>query len=288
MKSMTGYGTAEGKVGKGLLFVEVKSVNHRFCEINVKQPPKMGVLESYIKKYLQNRYIRGKIDVFIKEKTPLFGDVALTVDSELAKKYQNCLKKLKRELKLTTTDEFLHYVGLDHFVTLKEKEGDYSRLWKEIEVLLNKACSNVEEMRHREGKYIQVDQQKRIRLIKKMVIQIEKYSARALDKHRNRVRKIISKSGQVDEQRLETEVAYLGGRQDIAEELTRLESHINQYASLVKEKGSVGRKLDFLLQEVNREINTIGSKAADADISTLVVNCKSELERLREQVQNIE
>lgn len=288
MKSMTGYGTAEGRVGRGRLFLEVKTVNHRFCEINIKQPPKMGVLESHIKKYLQNRYIRGKVDVFVKEKEPLFGDTELFVDTELAKKYLHCLKKLEKNLKLKASDEFLHYVAFDHFVTLKEKEGDYSRMWNQIEKLLTQACNHVDKMRGKEGSHTQQDQLKRVKLIEKYISQIHKRSSTALNRHRERVRHMVSGSGQVDEQRLETEVAYLGGRQDIAEELTRLESHIKQYESLLKYRDAVGRKLDFLLQEVNREVNTIGAKAADAEISRLVVDCKTELERLREQVQNVE
>ncbi len=285
---MTGYGTAEGRVGKGRLFIEVKTVNHRFCEISVKQPPKMGVLESYIKKHLQNKYMRGKVDVFVKEKIPLFGDVELSVDSELAKKYLGCLKKLEKDLKLKASDEFLHYVGLDHFVTLKEKEGDYSRLWSQIEGLVARASNHVDVMRAKEGAHIRKDQQTRVKLIQRNIAQIHKRAATATDRHRVRVRNMVSGSGQVDEQRLETEVAYLGGRQDIAEELTRLESHIKQYETLLKGNGAVGRKLDFLLQEINREVNTIGAKAADANISRLVVDCKTELERLREQIQNVE
>jgi len=288
MKSMTGYGTAEGKVGKGRLFIEVKTVNHRFCEISIKQPPKMGVLESYMKKYLQNKYTRGKVDVFVKEKIPLFGDVELFVDSDLAKKYQHCLRKLEKDLKLKATDEFLHYVSFDHFVTLKEKEGDYSRHWNQVQALLSRACDHVDRMRVTEGAHTQKDQQKRVKLIERYISQIHKRAGSSQDRHRKRMRQLVTGSGQVDEQRLETEVAYLGGRQDIAEELTRLESHIKQYETLVKDSGAVGRKLDFLLQEINREVNTIGSKAADAVISRLVVDCKTELERLREQVQNIE
>lgn len=288
MKSMTGYGTAEGKVGKGRLFLEVKTVNHRFCDINIKQPPKMGVLESYIKLFLQNRYMRGKVDVFVKEKVPLFGDFELSVDTDLARKYQNCLKKMVKDLRLNTSDEFLHYVGLDHFVMLKEKEGDYSRFWNQIEVLLTRACDHVDKMRDTEGSHTQKDQLKRVKLIEKSISNIRKRSGSALNRHRERVRNLVSGGGQVDEQRLETEVAYLGGRQDIAEELTRLESHIKQYEALLKDRGAVGRKLDFLLQEINREVNTIGAKAADAAISRLVVDCKTELERLREQVQNVE
>ncbi len=285
---MTGYGTAEGKVGKGFLFVEVKAVNHRFCDVNIKIPPKMGVLESFIKKFIENRYSRGKFDIFIKEIRPLFGDVELCVDMDLAKKYQSGLKKLIRTLRLKCSDEFLHYVSLDHFVIIKEKEGHYERFWKDIEQILSNACEHVDKMRSLEGRYIQMDQQKRIAYIKELISKIRKYSFDSIERNKAQVRKRMEEFGPIDEQRLATEVAFIGSRQDIAEEVTRLESHIVQYGKLLLSRSAVGRKLDFLLQEINREINTIGSKAADAKISQLVVECKTELERLREQVQNVE
>lgn len=288
MKSMTGYGTAEGKVGRGLLFIEVKTVNHRFCDINVKMPPKMGVLESHIKKYIESKYLRGKFDVFVKEIKPLFGDLELTIDLDLAKKYKNGLKKLIRTLDLKCSDEFLHYVSLDHFVALREREGSYERFWKDIGIILKRACEHVDRMRNQEGRYLQTDQQKRINLIKKLVSRIRKFSFDSIERNKARVRKRMEEFGPIDEQRLATEVAFIGSRQDIAEEVTRLESHIEQYNKLMLSKGAVGRKLDFLLQEINREVNTIGSKAADVGISQLVVECKTELERLREQVQNVE
>lgn len=288
MKSMTGFGTAEGKIGKGYLFLEIKTVNHRFLDVNVKQPPKMGILESRITKYLQNRYIRGKFDVFVKEIKPLFGDLELSIDLDLARKYQNSLRSLIKKLKLSCSDEFLHYVSLDHFVTLKEKEGNYDRFWNKISSLLSRACVHVDKMRTKEGRYTQKDQQNRVKRIKKLVMTIKKASGRSMEKSKARVRKRVKEFGPIDEQRLATEVAYIGSRQDIAEEVTRLGSHIEQYNKIIMSKGAVGRKLDFLLQEINREVNTIGSKAADVDISRLVVESKSELERLREQVQNVE
>ncbi len=285
---MTGYGTAEGKVGKGQLFLEVKGVNHRYCEINVKHPPKMGVLESKIKKYLENKYLRGKVEVFIKEVSPVFGGFDLVPDIELANKYNKALKKLKKELNLKSSDNILDYVGLDKFVSSYEKTGNYGKFWSQTKQLLDHACKNVDHMRVREGKFIQKDQQKRINRVKKIVAKIGQEADNSLEKNKERVRKRVNNVGQLDEQRFITEVAYLGSRQDITEEVIRLESHIVQYNKLINQKGAVGRRLDFLLQEINREINTIGSKASDVIISRLVVECKSELERLREQIQNVE
>jgi uncharacterized protein (TIGR00255 family) len=288
MKSMTGYGSAEGKVGQGQLFVEVKTVNHRFCEVAIKQPPKMGVLEPKIKKYLENKYVRGKVDVYVKEVGSLLGGVEIALDLELAKKYERAIKKLCRVLKTKYSDDILDYVDLERLVILREKAGNYERFWQQIRKLLDEACLHIDRMRRREGQFIQGDQQKRITKVKGIVLKIKESAERSLEKNKERVRRRVNNMGQMDEQRFITEVAYLGGRQDITEEVIRLESHINQYKKLLSQKEAVGRKLDFLLQEINREVNTIGSKAADVNISRLVVDCKSELERLREQVQNVE
>ncbi len=289
MRSMTGFGTAEGKVGKGRLFVEIKSINHRFSEINVKIPSRMGVLESFIRKELATRFSRGKVDVFFKEKEPLFGGVSLEIDLDLARKYHRMLTTARKELRLDARADFLQIVGLDRIVRVEESEGAYERLWAQIAKLLCRAADQVESMRAREGEHIRRDQVQRLAALRRLVGKIREQSDRALKQHLGRLRqKMGGAAANLDEQRLQAEVAYLGGRQDIAEELLRLESHVKQYLELARLKEPVGRKLDFLLQEMHREINTIGSKAADAQISQLVVDGKSELERLREQIQNVE
>jgi len=290
MESMTGYGTAEGRVGKGRLFVEVKSVNHRFNEIYVKIPSRMSALESHIRKKLSARFPRGKVDVFFKEKEPLFGDVSISLDTELAKQYQRMLGKMERSLGIKAKGNFLEIVGLERILRVQEREGSYERLWQRIAKLVDAAAAQVKSMRAKEGAHIANDQRARLNKLKRLIQQIRRQSDSALGKHLSRLRrKVASSSGaQVDEQRLQAEVAYLGGRQDIAEELLRLESHIKQYSGLMKGKDPIGRKLDFLLQEMHREINTIGSKGSDAKISQKVVDCKSELERLREQIQNVQ
>lgn len=291
MRSMTGYGTAEGKVGKGRLFVEIKSVNHRFSEYNIKIPPRMGMLEAHIRQQLQPRFSRGKIDVFFKEKEPLFGGVSLAVDLPLARKYHQLVSKIRRELGLEGDEDFLEIVGLDRILHVEEREGSYERLWGGIARLMDGAIRHVVEMQLKEGAHLRADQERRLARLSGLVRKIHSQSARALGWHFERVRRKVAGGGDaaaLDDQRVQQEVAFLGGRQDIAEELTRLESHLHQYAGLMRLREPMGRKLDFLLQEMNREANTIGAKAADARISQLVVDCKSELERLKEQVQNVE
>ncbi|MBI4126969.1 MAG: YicC family protein [Deltaproteobacteria bacterium] len=291
MKSMTGYGTAEGNVGKGRLFIEIKSMNHRFCEVITRLPPKMGSIEGLFRKKIQDHFLRGKIEIFVKEKTSLFGGSFLTVDADLAQGYQACFQKLARTLRINPREDFLRYVGIDRFITVMEREGSYERLWRSIEQLLLKAMRQVDRMRIIEGNHTARDQRKRLRRFSHLVAMIHTQSSRALDHHLDRMRRRMVERNVVVEtegRRFEEEAATLASRQDIAEELTRLESHAAQYSSLLRERGAVGRKLDFLLQEMNREINTIGSKAADSKISVWVVECKAELERLREQVQNVE
>ncbi len=290
MRSMTGYGTATGPVGKGRLFIEVKSVNHRFCEINCKMPPKMGSLEPLIRKYLQASFTRGKVDVYVKEKEPLFGGVRLSVNTSLAKEYQRNFRKLAHELHLPKEADFLKYLSLERFINVEEHEGSYEKFWRQVEKLIVKATAHAVLMQKREGAHLLRDQRRCIDTLAKLVQKIHAEITRVLRGQEGKVRKKLasSHSGPMDEQRLQMEVSLLGSRQDISEELTRLESHIAQYRQIVDGEETVGRKLDFLLQEMNREINTIGSKAADVVISRLVVESKTMLEKLREQVQNVE
>jgi len=291
MNSMTGYGAAEGRVGKGCLFVEIKSVNHRFSEVSVKIPGRMSALESLIRRHLQKIFARGKVDVFIKEKEPLFGGTSISIDTDLARKYQRALGNLKKNLGIKGDVDFLNTVGIDRIIRTEEKGGSYEKLWGQILKLLNKAMANVSKMRAIEGKHITNDQKKRLKKMQSLLKGINSKSKHVRHNNLKKIRHRISGDvggTVVDEQRLQMEAAMLGGRQDIAEEIVRLESHTRQYSDLLKSREAVGRKLDFLLQEMNREANTIGAKAADAKISQMVVECKAELERLREQVQNVE
>ena len=291
MKSMTGYGSGSGKVGKGEIYLEIKSVNHRYCEVGFRLPPKMGALESYLRKEIQKYFERGKIELYVRENRPFFGEPQTVVDTALARSYRNSFKKLRTEVGGVASEDFLQYISLDRFITVQEREGSYERLWKEVQIVLKKIIRQVEQMRSSEGAYLKKDQVKRIRLVEKLVADIQQRSAKSLEGQVDRMKKKMltqNQTVQKDEVRMQQEIAYLGSRQDIAEEITRLGSHVKQYEKMLQTQGAVGRKLDFLLQEMHREINTIGTKANDSHISKVVVDCKAELERLREQVQNIE
>lgn len=291
MKSMTGYGTAEGKVGKGRLFMELKGVNHRFSELNLKIPGKMCSLEPMIRDYLGSKFNRGKLDVFFKEQSSLFGGATVSIDKDLARKYKKALEDLKKDIGLKGDIDFLRTVGLDRILKVEEPGGSYERLWPQVKVLLAKAAAQVQAMRAREGMHIMKDQKKRLARLQRLISEIGKQSGRVYKDQVSKIRKKVTtaSNGQpVDEQRMNVEIAYIGGKQDIAEELVRLESHLKQYDEIMSKDGPVGRNLDFLLQEMNREANTIGSKGGDAKVSQHVVEVKAELERLKEQIQNIE
>ena len=285
MNSMTGYGSTNGAVGKGTVVVEIKSVNHRFFEINARIPWRMSAIEPLIRKKISKKFVRGKFDVFIKEKTPVVSGVKVSIDKDMSRRYLRVLRELKKELHLKDDINFFSNVGLDRLLRVEEKELSSDKIWRAISKLIDKASDGVAKMRFDEGKYIKADQKKRLALMKGIINRIQKRS----DTKRKRNIKKRSKDSTVIAGNNDTAVFDdRGSRQDVSEEIVRLRSHIEQYEEITNKKGAIGRKLDFLLQEMNREINTIGSKSSDIAISRMVVDYKAELERLREQMQNIE
>lgn len=292
MKSMTGYGSAEGRVGSGRVFVEVRSVNHRYCDIQLKIPPRMNPIDPYLRKLIKANVERGKIEIFIKEKKGIGESKNLQLDMPMAKKYHQCLVQLQRELGPTKKDvHLLEVIDARELIKIYDVDIDYSRYWRDIEGIAKKAMLKMDRMRIQEGEFLLRDQRSRLKRVKGIVEHISLQSMRALVSYQDRMRKRWAKgvkfSG-ISEERIRTELAALADRMDIAEELTRLKSHLIQYQKIIGGRGGVGRQLDFLLQEMNREINTVGAKAGNAKISANVVAAKSELEKLREQVQNIE
>lgn len=280
MKSMTGYGTTTGKVGRGRLYLELKSVNHRYCEVLVRIPPRMGSLEVRVREYLQKEIERGKADVFLKELEPVFGGAELEVDLHLAKQYQKALKRLKQSLKISKNSDFLSLVGMTPFVRTREKEGNYLSYWREIKKLLDGALVQVNRMRSREGAYLFRDQKKRLKSLKRFLLKIQDRSGKRGEERRLA---LLNQQGGLNAENN----GLPADKMDITEELIRLSSHSEQYDRLLGASEPVGRKLDFLIQEMHREINTVGAKSANAEISGYVVDCKALLENLREQVQNI-
>lgn len=283
MKSMTGYGASEGRVGKGIVFAEVKSVNSRFLDINCKLQTRMFALEPMIKKSLQNKLIRGKVDVFLKERAEVAEVVEFNVNTDLVKQYRKCLNQITSMLGVKTSSHLLEVVDLKDLLIAQEKKVDIGRFWRQIEKILLCAAGKLDSMRRKEGQAIKRDQLMRLKKLEGLVRRIEARAVKWLKEYRAKIERRMEANGRMD-----TDIALLSDKADVTEEITRLKSHIAQYRALVAKDASIGRQLDFLLQEMHREINTLGSKALDSAISGFVVETKSELEKLREQVQNIE
>jgi len=291
MKSMTGFGSVEGKVGQGRLYIEIKSINHRYREINFRMPGKMTSLEHLIRSVIQTKIARGKCDIYIRENEKICKSTQLTVNVALAKQFNDCLTQLEKSLALPKTNNPIQFMDLNKIISVEEVHIDYEKWWKQIETLVNRALTQLTRMRQKEGINIRKDQKLRLKHLLRLVKQIDKTIKKAQSNQPKKLREKINASvgeGVFDEQRFQNEVVFMISKQDISEEIVRLYSHIKQYAALIDDKGLVGRKIDFLLQEMNREINTIGSKSSGVAISEYVVEAKSELERLREQIQNIE
>ncbi|MFH1654687.1 MAG: YicC/YloC family endoribonuclease [Pseudomonadota bacterium] len=277
---MTGYGSCSGVVGKGRISVEVKTLNHRYCDVNIKLSNSLSPLESHLRGWIRERVFRGRVDVFVRELRPVFGDPDLTVNKDLAQRYIKAIKKFRKELDLPPLDDPLEKANYDDFIIKEDNSGSLAPMLPQIKKLVDQTLLSVDGMRLKEGRYIIKEQKKHLKTLSAAVRKIRKTSMSK--------QKILYKKAANAKLAGESDRCEEFSRQDITEELERLMSHISQYTSLINLKEPVGRKLDFLLQEMNRELNTIGSKACEALISHLVVESKSELERLREQVQNLE
>jgi len=291
LKSMTGFGRGEGQTSLGKVFVESRSVNHRYCDINIKLPKRLIPFENRIKELIRSQVSRGRVDVSVKLDAEGEEKVQLNVDFHLAEQYYRALQSLKKKLQLKDKITLGLLAGAKDLITAKEEAPDLDPYWQEIVPILKRSFQDMDEMKRLEGETLVKDLQQRLEKIAEHLDEIKEQSPLHLDAYRNRVyEKIRSLLGgiEMDASRFQQEVALLAERTDITEEIVRAESHLAQFVTLLKAEEPVGRKLDFLLQEINREVNTVSAKANDAEISQRVVEIKSELEKIREQVQNIE
>jgi len=290
MKSMTAYGRASTSF-EGLNFiVELRSLNHRFLEIILKLPQKFQIFEQDIKKIISSYILRGRVDCTLKVNGELDGLPQLVINWEVAKSYYNLLRELKQGLNLEGEIGISDLMGVKDIFIPKEEDKDLQKFWPPIKEVLRKALEGLDQMRKKEGSTIKEDFFKRLESISNFLKEIEERSPLVVEEYRERLRQRINSivEREIDESRLLQEVVFFAERSDITEEIVRLYSHLTQFREIMEASGATGRKLDFLIQEMNREINTIGVKASDAFISQRVVNIKAELEKIREQVQNIE
>jgi uncharacterized protein (TIGR00255 family) len=291
LKSMTGFGRAEGETGLGRMIVESRSINHRYCDINIKLPKRLSLFESRIKEILRSQVSRGRIDVTLRLDSIGEERVQLSVDLDLAKQYYRALQDLKETLQLKDEVTLALLAGTKDIITAREESGDIEPYWQEILPILRQSLRGMDDMKRFEGESLSKDLQQRLESIAQdlQIInqQFPSHLKATLNRLQDRLR-VLLEGIEMDPSRFQQEVSFLVERTDVTEEMVRAESHLAQFGTLLKGSEPVGRKMDFLLQEIHREINTISSKANHADISQRVVEIKSELEKIREQVQNIE
>lgn len=291
IKSMTGYGKAETTSETGSITVEIRSVNHRYAEIFTKLPRTFLQFENSVRKCIAERAKRGKIEAFIQYETSAVARVHLEPDVELAKAYFAAMETIRSSLGIEAGIPLSLIASQKDVLVARESKEEDATLETELLAAVRLAAENLDRMRQREGELLAQDLTDRRATLARLIAQIADRAplvvAEYADKLKERVRQLAGEV-QVDEARLAQEVAIMADRGDITEELVRFNSHLQQFDEILRLDEPIGRKLDFLMQELNREINTIGSKANDAEIASQVVQVKAELERIREQVQNIE
>ncbi len=293
MKSMTGYGRGESSRSGLKVSTEVSSVNRKQAEVNVYVPRELESLELQIRDQVNQRIARGRLTVKVAVHAGdgyYGGKVQLNVP--LAKAYAKEIAKLGKELALETKIPLEVLLRAPGVLRTEDEITDAENVWPLVQKSLEHALDALVQMRQREGAHLAADLQERLTSMRKSLREIRARAPLMVKQYQEQLRQRIKKAGlelpTVDDERLVKEVIYFADRSDISEELTRLESHFNQLAGSLKAKEPVGRMLDFMAQEINREVNTIGSKTSDSLISREVVALKTELEKLREQVQNVE
>ncbi len=291
IKSMTGFGQRQETWADGIVSVEVRSVNHRFLETSIRMPKLMAGLEERFKKTIQQYCVRGRVDFTVLLQSGRGSARAVQLDVELAKQYYQVLRTLQRTLRLKGSIDIERMAGFRDIITLSEQPTDDPKLTKMVEKLGLLAVSDMAKMRENEGRLLAQDILARLEQVREcrsaVVSRAPLIAQETFDRMKQRVEKLLADSIP-DLPRLNQELAIYADRCDITEELVRLDTHMVQFERAIQGTEPVGKTLDFLLQEMGREVNTIGSKANDASIRTNVVRLKAELERMREQIQNVE
>lgn len=291
IKSMTGYGRASGADGAMSVTVEIKSVNHRFFEFNAKITRGYSFLEEKLKSLVQQYVSRGKVDCFVQIENEETQDGVVSINESLASGYYAALQQLCDTYHLKMSDNVEILSSHTDIFNVKKPPADEEKIWLFIQGVTLQAIEMFLQMRETEGVKLKADVLSRAEMILSNVAFIEQRSPETVaeynEKLKARLRELLN-DAQVDEQRLLTEAAVYADKIAVAEETVRLRSHIEQLHSFFEAQEPVGRKLDFLVQEINREANTIGSKASDIQIARKVIDIKAEVEKIREQIQNIE
>ena len=292
IRSMTGYGKQSLNVDGREYQIEIKSVNHRYLDINIKMPKTLSYLEEIVKKEISEKIKRGKVDVFITYENNSKEGRNITINKELAKLYIEQLKELAEEEKISSNIEVMEIAKFPDILTIKADEED-EKIKQEIIQVTTEATNKIVEMKAIEGEKIAQDLLQRISKIENKIMEISSKSTGLIEEYvvklEKRIQEIL-KTEEIDKSRIAQEVVIYADKCSIQEEITRLKSHIYQFRNLItnNQNETIGKKLDFIIQEMNRETNTIGSKANNLEITNGVIDIKTEIEDIREQIQNIE
>ena len=292
IRSMTGFGRGEANDAGGGVVVEMRAVNNRYLDVQVKTPRSLALLEPRIRKTVQERCARGRVDVFVSRSGGNANPFRLTVDHVLAEQYLGILRDMKERYALAGEVDLSQLLAVPEVVAREEVAEDLEAAWSLAARALDEAVRGLLAMREQEGAALGRDILARLESLEAMAGAVRQRTPATVELARKRMSDAVTKilQEQPDPARIAQEIAILAERTDVTEELTRLASHLAQFRAMLSAAGGepVGRKLDFLIQELGREVNTIASKAMDAEISLTMVNAKAELEKVREQVQNIE
>ena len=291
VRSMTGFGRAKAQIDSLDITVEIKSVNHRYFEFSARLPRSYNFLEEKLKSFLAQNISRGKVEISVMVEDNFENATVVEINREYANAYILALKQLSKEYKIKNDIKVSSFVGNNDLFKIRRQVAEDEVILNAVLTVAEEALNNFIEMRTAEGERLLNDVKSRLKFILEKVEFIEKRSPETVNIYKNRIEqkvKELLEDTTIDEQRILTEVAIFADKVAVAEETVRLRSHIQQFESLLTDEQPVGRKLDFIVQEMNREANTIGSKAQDIEIAHTVVDIKSEIEKIREQIQNME
>jgi uncharacterized protein (TIGR00255 family) len=291
LNSMTGFGRGEAEVSGLKATVEIRSVNHRFSEVMVRMARSYFSLEDRIKEQVQKVVVRGHLDIYVNLEDQREKKRIVKLDKDLLVAYYNCLKEMAETLHIEFQTDLNQIARYPDILVVEESEEDLEAVWSAVQKALTEALGQMIRMRRNEGARLGSDFNQRKEKIAKILVEIKERVPRLGEELRSRLKsrmQVLLGDVEVDETRLLSEVVLYVERSSVTEEVVRLSSHLEQLSEILHSDGPVGRKIEFLIQEMNREINTIGSKAADLVISPLVIEVKSELEKMREQAQNLE
>lgn len=291
MRSMTGFGRERQVIGGKEYLVEIKSVNSRYCELSVKVPRNYTYLEEKLKSLVKSKLSRGKAEVWLSVTEIEGRETSVTVNLPVVKNYLEEMRSCGAELNLMDDLKLSDIFRMTDAFTVVRTETDEETIWNNVQTVANKALDNFTAMREKEGEKLKTDIISKIDNIENMINQVEELSPETVEAYRSRLYsklKEVLEDKQIEEQRILTEAAIFADKVAVDEETVRLHSHFKQFREMTVADEPIGRKLDFLVQELNRETNTIGSKAQDLRITKIVIEVKSEIEKIREQIQNIE